>query len=464
MSSARINFISRPYQALSKVLASPSSIILLAIFLQNVPFYFLSGLAFINRPAINLDYVIIFVAPAGVVGRLALYVVLLAIDCSVTFSYYFHFTPREFVASAKFLDLLSVDVDESQILAIAVLVCAAALGAQWFCAKRLRRHTALAVLAYMGLFGLDVMNGTSSLLPGEVTRIVGRNIAGSRLGALVLSTRRAGYLPMVGLSDAASAIALADKEIDNAVRAGRPILLMISESLGEPLEARLDTMLFGQLTADAWVSDRFLVRRETIPFSGSTTWGELRELCASKADYKNLDAAQLGRCLPFGLKHWGYETIGYHGFSSRMFDREAWWPRVGIEQSYFAEDLEHSLSRRCGSIFRGMCDEDMLETIGAGLRGRRFAYFLTLNAHFPIEVRESASAEYCDPNEFGKNLCAYVGVYERLFAELKRMLSILPTLPLVVIVGDHAPAGSGPGRKAAPFATNVVPVLILSPK
>lgn len=369
--------------------------------------------------------------------------------------------PGIFAVSAKFINLLNLD---GKILLIAILGLAAAASLQWILLKRLPIARGAMLFLYVIVFVVDVINGTFSFFPGNALNIIDRNVSGSRLGIMIQDLKLVKHEPAVRLADARSAMSIAAPEINSAVQKGRPIVLIIAESLGEPLGRAWEAVLFNELLADTWISDNYSLRRGIIPFWGSTTSAELRELCSIKGNYRSLTVEDVTQCLPHQLKQLGYESVAYHGFSGAMFDRREWWPLIGLERNYFAEDLVSSVTRRCGTVFRGLCDEDILETMSNEISARKFVYFLTLQGHFPADNSENLNAADCNPIDYGKDLCAYSVLYGKLFRKLKSVLKSVDVLPLVVVVGDHSPPQTSLDPDQNSFRGDVVPFFVMSPK
>src|SRR4029077_17523677 len=126
---------------------------------------------------------------------------------------------------------------------------------------------------------------------------------------------------------------------------------------------------------------------------------ELRELCDTRESYEAIiDGLQLD-CLPHQMAALGYRTIALHGFTSKFFRRDEWYPKLGFEKRIFGENLIGTTHRECGGPFRGPCDIDLIPLISRELRSAgkpTFFYWMTLSTHVPIAPREGTPRLGCD--------------------------------------------------------------------
>lgn len=224
------------------------------------------------------------------------------------------------------------------------------------------------------------------------------------------------------------------------------IMLVMVEAMGEPrspaLRARFDRMWMRPELAE-----KYEVIRGSTQYYGSTTSGEVRELCRHWGDYPQITKAE-PRCLPWILAKRGYGTTAVHGFHSNFFDRERWYPLIGFQHSVFGEDLLKSGARLCPNVFAGACDRDVPALIAKEMTSAskpQFVYWLTLNSHLPI----------VENRELGTKNCARLGgQLDRDFPMVCRMFAIWedtadalvrtvnrPDFPPthILIVGDHMP-------------------------
>jgi hypothetical protein len=243
---------------------------------------------------------------------------------------------------------------------------------------------------------------------------------------------------------------------------GRSVLFVIVESLGLPIDTQLSAWLSERLTAQVGVSS--MVEFGSVPFQGSTTAGELRQLCQLKGSYTRLSRQAAATCLPTRLKELGLPSVGIHGFSGRMFQRERWWPRIGLQEAMFLETLSPQFPHQCGGMFRGVCDADLI-TIAANRlsQGPVFVYVLTLNTHLPITLPQPAApVAMCRQREIPDRACALLGMHAGFLGRVGELARSQAPAPLIVVVGDHAPPFVEASSRQA-FAADKVPYWIITP-
>lgn len=232
---------------------------------------------------------------------------------------------------------------------------------------------------------------------------------------------------------------------------GRNVLVIMVESMGLPAataDAAPDRALFDSIwDARKW-SSRYTVSRGSTPYFGSTTKGEMRELCGVWADYKDVDFARTS-CLPARFAKAGYGTLAIHSSRSELFQREKWYPRFGFGQRMFQDDFLSRGAHRCGGVFPGACDRDIPRVIGNLLRqggGKpQFVYWLTVNTHLPVPSSAGLGTQECRLGAPGygtafpmpcRGYALQKQLVDALTAEIMR-----PDFPDtdILIVGDHMP-------------------------
>lgn len=249
---------------------------------------------------------------------------------------------------------------------------------------------------------------------------------------------------------------------------GRNAIVVVVESMGQLVDAEKRAWIAAPLMAPE-VAARYQVTSGATEYFGSTTAGEMRELCGTRAGYAELDAAAAARCLPARLKRAGYETIALHGFSRNMFERRDWYPKIGFDRMVFGEDLKAAGIRMCGGPFRGACDADMepviRRTIDAAERPY-LVYWLTLNTHVPVLPADVRGPLACADGAAGdsRNVCVMAALWREVFASVARLAVHAASKPTdILIVGDHAPPlWSASGR--AMFEPGKVAWYRLSPR
>jgi phosphoglycerol transferase MdoB-like AlkP superfamily enzyme len=222
----------------------------------------------------------------------------------------------------------------------------------------------------------------------------------------------------------------------------------------------------------AEVKARYNLRFGSVPFFGGTVGGEMRELCDTVLSPLDNSESFLHQCLPWKFRKLGYRTIGVHGYSKRMFDREHWYPRIGFQELIFKEELSTKLKTICGSTFPGICDTDIAAYIGdlfAAHRSQRlFVHWMTLNSHLPVSD-ETAAGSQLSCGQFAatrnsREVCNMVRVQFETNQAIARLL-LRPDIPpmTVFMVGDHAPPFLSLKLRAL-YSQERVPYLIFESK
>jgi hypothetical protein len=228
---------------------------------------------------------------------------------------------------------------------------------------------------------------------------------------------------------------------------GNHLLVVMVEAMGVPRDPALRAKLMRRWR-EGDIGRIYDMRIGSTPFWGSTTYGEMRELCGRWGDYHELIEKRDQGCLPARLARQGYRTTAIHGFDEGFFKRKEWYPHIGFQQLVFREELVGKGAGTCGGVFPGACDRDVPTMIGERLKraeGKQFVYWLTLNSHIPVPASEQLQTKNCA--KFDPALARDHAMICRLFSlwgdtndGLARMLTD-PDLPPtdVLIVGDHAP-------------------------
>lgn len=226
----------------------------------------------------------------------------------------------------------------------------------------------------------------------------------------------------------------------------RNLVVVLVEALGEPTSPVTRRLFEQDWDRPEW-RRRYTVSRGAVPYFGSTTNAEMRELCGvwslnQVADFGKVD------CLPRRFARAGYETTAIHAFTGSFFGRSEWWKEAGFGQILFRERLIQGGARICGGVFPGACDEDIPKQIGARLKSAvypQLVYWVTLNSHLPVVDSPELGTENCrfgGPELAAESdlLCPLFLVHHRLADALTRM-ALDPALPPtdILIVGDHMP-------------------------
>ncbi len=249
----------------------------------------------------------------------------------------------------------------------------------------------------------------------------------------------------------------------------RHIVLVMVEAMGQPVDPALRRQLLGRW-AQSDIAARYAVRYGTTPYYGSTTSGEMRELCGRWDDYASVSNADDPRCLPARLRRLGYETSAVHSFTGSFFNRELWYPHIGFDHRIFRDSLSSQGARACLGVFPGVCDRDVPAILAKKLEGARrpqFIYWLTVNSHLPVPAAGALDTGDClerRPDFAIRNgsICRLATVIENVNAALAKVL-LAPNFPDadILIVGDHMPPFFDHGSRAQ-FDPGQVPWILLT--
>lgn len=250
-------------------------------------------------------------------------------------------------------------------------------------------------------------------------------------------------------------------------QARRNVLIVMVESWGQLKDSAQRALIEAPFKRPA-VAERYTMTTGLTPYYGSTTSGELRELCGEWGSYRDYLGRPAAHCLPARLAEAGYRTVAFHGFAGRMFDRGLWYPNIGFQESLFAEELWQPGERICTGVFTGACDTDIAEDVGRALLGAngtpQLVYWLTLNSHLPVHPdfeRRFLDCEGPDGPFRNEQVCRLAELWIQVFDRVAEMVTA-PGLPPtdVLIVADHPPPfWSHEGR--AHFVPGEVPWILL---
>ncbi|HTU24673.1 MAG TPA: sulfatase-like hydrolase/transferase, partial [Pirellulales bacterium] len=140
--------------------------------------------------------------------------------------------------------------------------------------------------------------------------------------------------------------------------------------------------------------------------------------------------------LPGLLKEHGYHVYAFHGNRSSFYNRGWAFHKMGFEQSFFQEKLEHDFGLPVTSF--GIADQDVFELSSHLLResGEPVCHFIiSLTSHTPYEfVTPQPDYPYLHPTDMAER---YFNSMRYLDDCLNRYMKSLPKHTTVVIYGDH---------------------------
>lgn len=223
---------------------------------------------------------------------------------------------------------------------------------------------------------------------------------------------------------------------------GDKILLIVNESLGKATDPNIQAALLAPLYQYEPYYE--YIDDGSFSFVGPTVSGEIRELCQKNAtvmDISKVADKEFINCLPSLLREEGYDTYSMHGAAGGLYDRSRWYPLIGFNHVLFKKDF--AAARDCKS-FSGKCDYDLFEPIADIFVSKEkvFLYWLTLNTHTPyddylfvdgfdckkfsLKAKSESCLNFKQQYQFFYRLSEYV--------QDERMKGVE-----VYIVGDHAP-------------------------
>lgn len=331
------------------------------------------------------------------------------------------------------------------------------------------------IVVGISLLLADALNGSGHLLASRRAYLP-FNIAGSALLENVMAVagrnRRTDVddIPVTRVESATSPLLARLRAGDERATGARHVVLVIVESLARFRSDAVHRALM-QTLDDSALARRYDVRTGDVPFLGATTAGEFRELCGEQRTFRNAPSAPRSDCLPQLLRAAGFRTFALHGFRETLFDRARWYPLVGFDSIVGERAMrQQGISESCGTIFRGICDREAAEVVRRTLAEapaseRRFVYWLTLSAHFPVdESAIRAVPEVCaSTGVTDETLCLLMRVWATDLASL-RAIAMDPGLPPTrfIVVGDHQPPLGA--RQLEFFVPGIVPYIELLPR
>ena len=287
------------------------------------------------------------------------------------------------------------------------------------------------------------------------------NIDGTRAVAIacavLLTTAATDHWMSKGMRGSYKRIAPAGAEFSSAtgqtrlaeLATGRNhVMVVMVEAMGLPRDPELRRKQFQRLLQPG-VARLYTVETGTTPYYGSTTGGEIRELCGRWGDYPEFEEMERDTsCLPAQLARKGYRTAAYHSFDGAFFDRTYWYPKVGFQQARFREGLVADGAGVCPGVFPGACDRDVPAILHQRLRRAKspqFLYWLTLNSHLPVPNDAALQTDACRDYDFRlakehPMICRLFRLWDDIDQGIAR-IALDPALPPtdILIVGDHMP-------------------------
>ncbi len=454
------------------------------LLLPNLVFAALARFNYAVRPLVNLDYIGLgLLAPfVGRATTVAMYAILLLLDLVATFAPAYHMHFAEALRSVGNLVHLNAQFAfPFTFLIIAVAVAFAVLATAASGAARegvLIQRWVLVSLALV--FAVADLVGGTNRYSFSRTAVVPINVATSAVARTVLAVKHT-FLERRGTDRGGQKVRsatspLLDSLLPGSVAPGDStspnVAVIIVESLGLFVSDSANAVLRSPFLGPQ-IRHRYTVNVGDVPFEGSTTSAEFRELCGMRMDFQEATPPALEACLPSYFASHGFHTVAIHGFTRMFFDRQRWYPMLGFQELIFAEDSALQETRKCGMVFRGVCDTDAGRLVADRLRAhgshtKQFIYWLTLNSHLPVD-EESAEGSTLDCATLSEgfrhnDVCILMRLLYLIDSTVARIAAD-PALPPTrfFIVGDHTPPFIVRSKRDL-FVTGRVPFVELSPR
>ena len=447
-------------------------IVILIYILLNSPFWILGKYLMLNRSVFNVDLLFpLLISRFSRSLSVCVIFLLFIFDFVVANSkqYYFN-SPNEWMSSANFLYYLSFKFYSTYILKLIIVfvfyLCLVFFFLNYINKIPFYKNLKIVLTGLFLAIVFHVLNGSSQVLWPSATQVIPFNIASSPTEILVQSLLFSNNSKIKKIPGSKAESALDDIYSWAKGNENKSIVFVIVESWGVNVNDAVNNMYASLLMKD--ISNKFTIERENVLFSGSTTFGELRELCGVVGSYQNITSNNLTGCLPQRLVNLGWHTFGIHGFAHSMFLRSEWWPNIGLQKFMFMEDVNPTDSQKCGGLFLGVCDSNIIEiAFSKANKSKSFIYVLTLNSHLPLLEKKLPKdlQSFCINSSINSTDCLLVNLLSKVFVSINYSLrQKSPAMrPLVVIVGDHAPPFRIPYLRNM-YSQNEVPKFILKPK
>ena len=251
----------------------------------------------------------------------------------------------------------------------------------------------------------------------------------------------------------------------------RHVIVVMVEAMGLPTDPELRRRM-----TDIWARPEVRARYDVVTgetfYYGSTTSGEMRELCGRWGDYQEVMERADPGCLPAALARRGYRTAAWHSFTGEFFDRTSWYPNIGFEEMRFVDRLKVGGAEICPGVFPGACDWQVPAQIAKMLKAAdepQFVYWLTLNSHLPVLKTKKLGTEECASFDRALDashpmICRLLQLFDQTGAALGKEITAadFPDAD-ILIVGDHIPPFFDRPHRTQ-FAADRVPWILLRAK
>jgi phosphoglycerol transferase MdoB-like AlkP superfamily enzyme len=165
-------------------------------------------------------------------------------------------------------------------------------------------------------------------------------------------------------------------------------------------------------------------------------------------------------------------VLGLHGYAAGFYNRAKWWPFLGVQETYFANEFAvRGLTFGGNAFFRGAEDTAiatwLVRKANQEPERKEFYYWVTLSTHLPLEkIKDTAYENFktrFTKTGYDNDVLQLSFQLREFFKKLSAALQLSGTRIHVLIVGDHAPPFINPDERAA-YDSGHVPYIELIPK
>lgn len=447
--------------------------LLLAVILPGLPFCIFRQLLHLRLGLVNVDYLLAVLLVVAGYRRWAsgVFVVTYLMECVRLLDAVYYFSQQDLLFAAHFLKELPFVLVLRWVAGVALL-CYCNLKLWLALIPRIRENAVKAlaptVLLIVSCCLVDFIQGYGPLFKDS------RLASHYHLANEILFRAPLAFVHGQGPEPQPTVLLHSATDPLWSAQAGIPtkrenVVIVVVESMGLLRDTEGNDREFSRIVDDADVKKQYSIATGSVPFTGGTVVGEMRELCHLKTGiHIEQETTLKGQqdCLPRQFQKAGYETAAYHGYRNTMFQRSEWYPKLGFQETRFLGQFG-SLPM-CNGVFYGVCDDAIASLISQRLQNKtaqgalpQFLYWMTLNGHLPVDA-DHAPVKPC-PIVADREVCAQLSYVEQVLDSVKELAlkpGIGPTT--IVVVGDHAPPYGLVARRNL-FDDHEVPFLVLRP-
>lgn len=444
-----------------------SSQVWISVILIHGPYWLLLLLFKSDLPILSVE-ILMCLVPWGP-WRLRLGVLLVEVVAAtvIVFGRLYHFSnPVDVLVGLASLHTLNLNIWTVSLVLLLTLACLSSFILGLRRLVKIPGPPMVVVSAILLGGGLDVFNGSNSLHESG-SRYFGFNVIGSPIITVARSFSQTQRIEVEASNSAESAATNAISSRWIGKYTDGVLFYLLVESMGVPTDPWLARQLSSDLETELLglvPGRRISINTRMSESRGSTVPNEFRLLCGRWVGLSEAPEADKSLCLPRLLQSRGVRTLGMHGFTGAMFERNHWWRDLGLDRVIFEDDWPQELRQHCGSVFEGICDSNVIDLAfrhAASEAG--FIYVLSLNTHLPLDREPDGSAsdfrQECAARGHPSVVCQLIDMQRRLIRQAVERAAVMPRPVRFVIAGDHPPPFINVNRDA--FKKNLVPEFVI---